>query len=57
MVLLVVTLVSAAVAGGVSLLAPTSAPVADRRPIYPPDQTSVRVVGNPFVPNTIPRER
>jgi hypothetical protein len=52
-----VTLVGAAVAGGVSLLAPESAPVAEKRPIYLADQTSVRVVGSPFAPNTTPRER
>jgi hypothetical protein len=52
-----VTLVSVAVAGGVSLRAPASAPVAEKRPIYLADQISVRVVGAPFVPNTTPRER
>ncbi|WP_454626914.1 hypothetical protein [Bradyrhizobium cenepequi] len=52
-----VALVSAAVAGGVSLLAPAFAPVAEKRPIYLANQTSVRVVGAPFVPNTTPRQR
>ncbi|MCA6117045.1 hypothetical protein J6524_19510 [Bradyrhizobium sp. WSM 1738] len=74
MVLLaVVTCVSVAVAGGVSLLGfedtrpvrfadRTSgrvepAPSPDKRIIYINEQPPARVVGAPFVPNTNPRER
>jgi hypothetical protein len=52
-----VTLVSATVAGGVSLLSPQSAPAATQTPTYRADRTPVRIVGTPFVPNTTPRER
>ena len=53
-----VTLVSAAVAGGVALLesVPAPQPVASP-PAYLADSTPVRIVGAPFVPNTNPRER
>jgi hypothetical protein len=74
MVLLaVVTLVSAAIAGGASLVGPTEkntahvadrtiargekAPSSDKRIIYFSDQPPVRVIGAPFEPNTNPRER
>jgi hypothetical protein len=74
MVLLaVVTCVSVAVAGSVSLLGfgdtkPVriadrttghleQAPSPDKRIIHVSDQPSVRVIGAPFVPNTNPRER
>ena len=74
MVLLaVVTLFTAAIAGGASLVGSTetkTASIADRtspRAEQPPspdkqiihvsDQPAVRVVGAPFVPNTNPRER
>ena len=72
MVLLVaVTLVSVAVAGGAMLLGLDEkpvrladratrvdhAPAADKRIIYINDQPPVRVIGAPFVPNTNPRER
>ncbi len=67
-----VTLLSMAVAGAVALLEPTSAtgkntPVyassaatsssAEKQPLRLVDETPVRVVGAPFVPNTNPRER
>ena len=68
-----VTLFSAAVAGGATLLGFADpepvrladrtmsrverAPSPDKRIIYVGDQSSVRVVGAPFVPNTNPRER
>jgi hypothetical protein len=67
-----VTLLSVAVAGAAALLEPTSAtgksaPVyassaaaassAEKQPLRLVDQTPVRVVGAPFVPNTNPRER
>jgi hypothetical protein len=69
MVLLaVVTVFSAAIAGGATLL--KSAPAADKKAIYlanrtlargepvaAAEQTPVRVIGAPFVPNTNPRER
>ena len=74
MVLLVaVTLVSTAVAGGAALIgASDTKPVRladrtsgytaeasspDKRIINASDQPAVRVVGAPFVPNTNPRER
>ena len=67
-----VTLLSIAVAGTADLLEPASATdkskpahVANatapasvqKEPPRPADQTPVRVVGAPFVPNTNPRER
>jgi hypothetical protein len=74
MVLLaVVTLITAAIAGGASLVGPTEkkavyladrstvraqqAPSPDKQIIYVSDQPPVRVVGAPFVPNTNPRDR
>ena len=56
--LVIVTLVAATIAGGATLLRPAPAPSAiDQKPVYVADRTSVRVVGAPFVPNTNPRER
>ena len=73
MVLLaVVALFAAAVAGGATLVRPTDSqvarladrtttpaqpPSADKRIISVGDRPPVRVVGAPFVPNTNPRER
>jgi hypothetical protein len=74
MVLLaVVTLITAAIAGGASLVEPAEkkaayladrstvraqqAPSPDKQIIYVSDQPPVRVVGAPFVPNTNPRDR
>jgi hypothetical protein len=74
MVLLaVVTFISVAIAGGVSLLGVgdtkpvrladqttgrvEQAPSPDKRIMYVSDQPPVRVIGAPFVPNTNPRER
>ena len=53
-----VTLFSLAVAGVASVLepAPASLPEA-KKPVYLADETPVRVIGAPFVPNTNPRER
>jgi len=71
--LAVVTSVSVAIAGGTTLLGfadnkpvrladrttgrVEQAPSPDRRINYVNDQTPVRVIGAPFVPNTNPRER
>ncbi len=56
--LAVVTLFTAAIAGGANWLKPAPAPLADKKPIYLADRTTpVRVIGAPFVPNTNPRER
>lgn len=71
--LAVVTCVSVAIAGGATLLGFTDskpvrladratsrveqAPSPDSRIITVNDQTSVRVIGAPFVPNTKPSER
>ncbi len=71
--LAVVTLFTAAIAGGATLIKPAernpvqladrSAPRAQKAPaaetpvVYVADQPPVRVVGAPFVPNTNPRER
>jgi hypothetical protein len=67
-----VTLLSVAVAGAAALLEPasatdknrpafasgaTAASSAEKQPLRLVDQTPVRVVGAPFVPNTNPRER
>jgi hypothetical protein len=74
MVLLaVVTLISAVIAGGVSLINSTNttpwrfadrafghteqAESSERRIIHVSDQPAARVVGAPFVPNANPRER
>ena len=37
--------------------AATASPAAERKPARLVDQTPVRVIGAPFVPNTNPRER
>lgn len=51
-----VTLLSVIALAGVSLVdAPARS--AEPKPIYLADQTPVRVVGTPFVPNANPRER
>jgi len=66
-----VTLVSVAIASGVTLLGlddkpvqladrvtrVEQAPAVDKRIVYVSDQPPVRVIGAPFVPNTNPRER
>ena len=53
-----VTLVSAAVAGGVALFEPAPVQeVAQAQPAYLADTTPVRVIGAPFVPNTDPHRR
>jgi hypothetical protein len=71
MVLLaVVALFGMVVASGATLVTPaetkpvqvadremTHTPSTDRPLVYVSDQSSVRVVGSPFVPNTNPRER
>jgi hypothetical protein len=51
-----VTLVCAAIAGIAWAIDPAPAPAAARPPTYAANQTDVRVVGIPFVPNTNPRE-
>ena len=56
--LVMVTVVSAMIAGGATLLGPAPASRdMDKKPVYVADRTSVRVIGAPFVPNTNPRER
>jgi len=56
--LVMVTVVSAMIAGGATLLGPApSSPAMDKKPVFVADRTSVRVIGAPFVPNTNPRER
>jgi len=52
-----VTLVCAAIAGIAWAIDPAPAPASARPPPYAANQTDVRVVGIPFVPNTNPRER
>ena len=65
-----VTLLSVAVAGAAAWLEPATAtgnkpvlassattPSSTAQPVVLVDQTPVRVVGAPFVPNTNPRER
>ena len=53
-----VTLLSAAVAGGVALFEPAPVQeVAQVQPAYRADTTPVRVIGAPFVPNTDPHRR
>jgi len=49
-----VALFSAAIAGGAALLQPSATSGAE---VYLANQTSVRLVGAPFVPNTNPRQR
>ena len=48
---------SAAAAPSPSASAAATAPAAEKQPARLADQTPVRVVGAPFVPNTNPRER
>jgi hypothetical protein len=55
--LVVVTLFTAAIAGGATLLKSGPAAVAAKKPVYLADRTAVRVIGAPYVPNTNPRER
>jgi hypothetical protein len=55
-----VTLFGLAVAGMVNMLEPAPAPPPSTeasKPVNLADQTPVRVIGAPFVPNTNPRER
>jgi hypothetical protein len=55
-----VTAFSLAVAGVASVLEPeaeASPQVEAGKPVHVADQTPVRVIGTPFVPNTNPRER
>jgi hypothetical protein len=52
-----VALFSTAIAGGAALLQPSATSGAERKPVHLADQTSVRLVGAPFVPNTNPRQR
>jgi hypothetical protein len=49
-----VTLFTAAIVTGAAVM---QRPAAANKPVYLADQTPVRVVGPPFVPNTNPRER
>ena len=58
LLLAAVTAFSLAVAGVASVLepAPESQPQASK-PVHVADQSPVRVIGTPFVPNTNPRER
>jgi hypothetical protein len=49
-----VALFTAIIAAGAAFM---ERPAAARKPVYLADQTAVRVVGAPFVPNTNPRER
>jgi hypothetical protein len=49
-----VTLFTAIIAAGAAFM---ERPAAAKKPVYVADQTSVRVVGAPFVPNTNPRQR
>jgi hypothetical protein len=61
MLLAAVTAFSLAVAGVATVLEPAPAlslqVEASNKPVYVADQTPVRVIGTPFVPNTNPRER
>ena len=55
-----VTLFSLAVAGVASALEPAPAPTPSAeasKPVYLADESPVRVIGPPFVPNTNPRAR
>jgi hypothetical protein len=51
-----VILCCAAIVAGIGWVG-QPAPSGDKKPVYLADQTPVRVVGAPFVPNTNPRER
>jgi hypothetical protein len=55
--LAIVTLFTAGIAGGAALLKPAPTAVTDTKPVYLGDRTPVRVIGAPFVPNTNPRAR
>jgi hypothetical protein len=57
MLLAAIAAFSLVVAGVASVLESESAPRVEARPVSLVDQTPVRVVGTPFVPNTNPRER
>jgi hypothetical protein len=60
LLLAAVTAFSLAVAGVASVLEPAPAPespVQASKPVHVADQSPVRVIGTPFVPNTNPRER
>jgi hypothetical protein len=50
-----VTLLTAVVAGAVSIIAPS--PPAASEPAHVAEQAAVRTVGVPFAPNVNPRER
>ena len=53
-----VTAFSLAVAGVAFVLESEPVPRAEAiKPVFVADQTPVRVIGKPFVPNTNPRER
>jgi hypothetical protein len=53
-----VTLFSLAVAGVATMLEPAPAsPPEAKKSVYLSDETPVRVIGAPFVPNANPRER
>jgi hypothetical protein len=55
--LVIVTLFTAGIAGGAVWLKSTPTLVAGKAPVDLADRTSVRVIGAPFAPNTNPRER
>ena len=58
LLLAAVTAFSLAVAGIASVLEPAPEPqVQASKPVHVADQSPVRVIGTPFVPNTNPRER
>lgn len=52
--LAMVTLFTAAIVAGAAFM---QRPAAAKKPTHLADQTPVRVVGAPFVPNTNPRQR
>jgi hypothetical protein len=54
--LAIVILCCAVIAAGIGWMG-QPATSGDKKPVYLADQTPVRVVGAPFVPNTTPRER
>jgi hypothetical protein len=58
LLLAAVTAFSLAVAGVVSVMEQEAVPQAEAgKPVHVADQTPVRMIGTPFVPNTNPRER
>jgi hypothetical protein len=60
LLLAAVTAFSLAVAGIATVLEPAPGPASQQdtiKPVHVADQTPVRVIGTPFVPNTNPRER